>query len=71
MIRKKEQMNEISKKEMDHLIMTLQIRKKHKTLKVYVIVFSRALGHTVHCLGHGFKSGLPIGSFLSDMLILF
>ncbi len=30
-----------------------------------------ALGHMVHCLGHGFKSGLPIGSFLSEMSILF
>ncbi len=29
------------------------------------------LGHTVHCLGNGFKSDLPIGPFLSDMLILF
>ncbi len=30
-----------------------------------------ALGHTVHCLGHGFKSGLPIGPFLSEMFIVF
>ncbi len=31
----------------------------------------RPLGHTIHCLGHGFKSDLPIGPLLSDMLILF
>ncbi len=30
-----------------------------------------ALGHTVHCLGHGFKSGRPIGPFLLEMFILF
>ncbi len=29
------------------------------------------LGHTIHFLGHGFKSGLPIGPFLSEMLICF
>ncbi len=35
---------------------------------------NEALGHTVHCahcLGHGFKSGLPTGPFLSEMFILF
>ncbi len=29
-----------------------------------------ALGHTVHCLRHGFKSNLPIGPFLSDMFVV-
>ncbi len=30
-----------------------------------------ALGHTIHCIRHGFKSGLPIGPFLLEMFILF
>ncbi len=37
----------------------------------YIQFFRVALGHMVHCLGHGFKSGLPIGLFLSEMSILF
>ncbi len=43
------------------------VRYYYKSIRAFL----QALGHTVHCLGHGFKSSFPIGPFLSDMLILF
>ncbi len=47
------------------------IRKHIAAHASHLDVHSNALGHTVRYLGHGFKSGLPIGPFLSEMFLLF